>query len=81
MPERARLASRRLKALLRQFPAVAILGARQVGKATLARNALPGFAVPDLEDPATCGASRRILPSRSDHSAAWSSTKHSAFRR
>jgi predicted AAA+ superfamily ATPase len=51
MPDRARLASKRLLALLRQFPAVAILGARQVGKSTLARNALPGFSLLDLEDP------------------------------
>lgn len=46
-----RLAASRLRRLLRQFPAVAILGARQVGKSTLARTALPGFTVLDLEDP------------------------------
>lgn len=50
MPERARVARHRLKALLRQFPAVAILGARQVGKSTLARTALRGFRLLDLED-------------------------------
>lgn len=50
MPERARLARHRLQALLRQFPAVAILGARQVGKSTLARTALPRFRMLDLED-------------------------------
>ncbi len=49
MPERARVARHRLKALLRQFPAVAILGARQVGKSTLARTALRGFRLLDLE--------------------------------
>lgn len=47
-----RLAAARLHALARAFPAVAILGARQVGKTTLARAAFPGFACVDLEDPA-----------------------------
>jgi predicted AAA+ superfamily ATPase len=47
-----RLAAARLHALARAFPAVAILGARQVGKTTLARAAFPGFARADLEDPA-----------------------------
>lgn len=37
--------------LLRQFPAVAILGPRQIGKSTLARWALPGFEYLDLESP------------------------------
>ena len=50
MPIRARIARGRLRTLLRQFPAVAILGARQVGKSTLARSALPGYAYLDLED-------------------------------
>jgi len=44
MPIRARIARSRLCAMLRQFPAVAILGARQVGKSTLARWALPDYA-------------------------------------
>ncbi len=35
------------------FPAVVILGARQTGKTTLARNAFPGYRYFDLEDPAT----------------------------
>lgn len=47
-----RLAAARLHALARAFPAVAILGARQAGKTTLARTAFPGFACADLEDPA-----------------------------
>ena len=47
-----RLAATRLHALASAFPAVAILGARQVGKTTLARAAFPGFARADLEDPA-----------------------------
>ncbi len=47
-----RLAAARLHALARAFPAVGILGARQVGKTTLARAAFPGFARADLEDPA-----------------------------
>lgn len=46
-----RIAATRLDALLRQFPAVALLGARQVGKSTLARAALPGYQYLDLEDP------------------------------
>lgn len=37
--------------LLRQFPAVCILGPRQAGKTTLARMALPGAAYWDLELP------------------------------
>jgi uncharacterized protein len=40
--------------LLRQFPVVALLGARQVGKSTLARHiadASPGSIIFDLEDP------------------------------
>lgn len=48
---RARIATARLRALLRQFPAVLVLGPRQVGKSTLARVALPDWAYFDLEDP------------------------------
>lgn len=44
-----RIATARLARLLRQFPAVAILGARQIGKSTLARTALPTFEHFDLE--------------------------------
>jgi uncharacterized protein len=47
-----RLAAARLHALGRTFPAVAILGARQVGKTTLAKAAFPELACVDLEDPA-----------------------------
>ena len=46
-----RITASRLRALLRQFPAVAILGPRQSGKSTLARSALPDYARFDLEDP------------------------------
>lgn len=49
----ARLALDRLHALARQFPAVLILGARQVGKTTLARQAFASHSYLDLEDPAT----------------------------
>ena len=45
----------RLRELLRDLPVVAILGARQVGKSTLARrmaSTWPGGALFDLEDPA-----------------------------
>ena len=40
---RPRIAHQRLRKLLRQFPIVAIVGARQVGKSTLARFALKDF--------------------------------------
>ena len=46
-----RLAEARLRQLSQQFPAVLILGARQVGKTTLARAAFPKAAYCDLEDP------------------------------
>src|SRR5438105_1473464 len=47
----SRLASGRLHALWKQFPAVLILGARQVGKTTLARQAFPKLPYVDLQDP------------------------------
>jgi predicted AAA+ superfamily ATPase len=47
---------RAIQALLREYPVVAILGARQVGKTTLALQILDGYDGPgerfDLEDPA-----------------------------
>jgi hypothetical protein len=39
-----------LRSLLRQFPAVTLLGPRQIGKSTFARWALPDFEFLDLED-------------------------------
>lgn len=48
-----RLCTERLAHLARQFPAVLIVGARQVGKTTLARQTFPTFAYLDLEDSAT----------------------------
>jgi len=48
-----RLAADSLRDSANRFPAVAILGARQVGKTTLARAAFPGGAYRDLEDPRT----------------------------
>ena len=48
-----RLASSVLHMAAAQFPVVAILGARQVGKTTLARAAFPDFEYLDLEDPRT----------------------------
>ena len=53
-----RLASGHLAALARRFPAVVILGARQVGKTTLARAAFPGLPYLDCEAPATAAALR-----------------------
>lgn len=47
----ARIAAQRLRYLAEQFPAVLILGARQVGKTTLARSAFEPFPYCDLEDP------------------------------
>src|SRR5215510_14530909 len=46
-----RLARLRLRTLWRQFPAVLILGARQVGKTTLARQTFPRLPYIDLEEP------------------------------
>lgn len=48
-----RLATARLKSLWRQFPAALIVGARQVGKTTLARQAFPRLQYCDLEEPRT----------------------------
>ena len=48
-----RLCSDRLLHLAQQFPAVLVLGARQVGKTTLARQSFAGFTYLDLEDSAT----------------------------
>ena len=42
-----------VQAAARSFPVVVIVGARQVGKTTLARVAFPRFAYRDLEDPRT----------------------------
>jgi hypothetical protein len=47
-----RLATGRLRSLLRAFPAVLLLGPRQCGKSTLARHVLPGWTHLDLERPA-----------------------------
>src|SRR5947199_2030316 len=46
-----RLAAARLRRLWRQFPAVLILGARQAGKTTLARQTFPKLPYVDLEEP------------------------------
>ncbi|BAP89367.1 AAA ATPase [Burkholderiales bacterium GJ-E10] len=51
LPIFPRLASERLRALAAQFPAVLVLGARQVGKTTLARSTFPKHAYVDLESP------------------------------
>ena len=48
-----RLCTPRLRQLAQQFPAVLILGARQVGKTTLARQAFAEYSYLDLEDPVT----------------------------
>jgi uncharacterized protein len=45
-----RQAEERLRQLWDRFPAVLLLGPRQVGKTTLARAAFPGLAYCDLED-------------------------------
>lgn len=46
-----RLAQARLETLFSQFPSVLILGARQVGKTTLARQTFLDFPYCDLEEP------------------------------
>jgi predicted AAA+ superfamily ATPase len=47
----SRTAAALARKLAREFPAVAILGARQVGKTTLARSTFPKMAYCDLERP------------------------------
>ena len=49
---RPRIEGKRLLAVSRQFPALSILGPRQIGKSTLARWAFPKYAYLDLESPA-----------------------------
>src|SRR6185436_4927253 len=48
-----RLAAEPLRRLWRQFPAVLIIGARQVGKTTLARRTFSRMTYVDLEEPRT----------------------------
>jgi predicted AAA+ superfamily ATPase len=50
-----RLCAPRLRHLAQQFAAVLILGARQVGKTTLAKETFSDFVYLDLEDPGTYG--------------------------
>ncbi|MBN1612193.1 MAG: ATP-binding protein [Polyangiaceae bacterium] len=47
----ARVAQKRLLALARQFPAVVVVGPRQIGKSSLAQLAFPGYTHLDLENP------------------------------
>jgi predicted AAA+ superfamily ATPase len=49
----SRLAQDRLVSLAGQFPGVLVLGARQVGKTTLARATFPDLPYSDLEEPGT----------------------------
>jgi len=53
-----RLATTRLHRLAQGFPALVIVGARQVGKTTLARLTFPNLPYLDCEDPATRAALR-----------------------
>jgi predicted AAA+ superfamily ATPase len=59
-----RLAQARLENLFNQFPAVLILGARQVGKTTLAHQTFPDFPYCDLEEPNAANSLSTILPSK-----------------
>ena len=54
-----RLADDALRAAASMFPVVVMLGARQVGKTTLARTAFPSYRYVDLEDPRTAERFRR----------------------
>jgi predicted AAA+ superfamily ATPase len=54
-----RLLTPPLHAAAGRFPVVVVLGARQVGKTTLARSAFPGHTYLDLEDPRTAERFRR----------------------
>ena len=51
-----RLAADRLRDAAHRFPAVVLLGARQVGKTTLARSTFPDLPYLDCQDPATAAA-------------------------
>ena len=48
---RVRIVQKKIVDLSRRFPAVSILGPRQIGKSTLARLAFPNFAYLDMETP------------------------------
>ena len=48
---RPRIARPHVVSLLRGFPALVVLGARQIGKPTLARQAFSDFGYVDLENP------------------------------
>jgi len=52
-PYFARSAQQRLTGALRHYPVAVVCGARQVGKSTLLRHALPGWRMLSLEDPDT----------------------------
>jgi len=52
------MAIERVRSAAARFPAVTILGARQVGKTTLARKAFPAHGYVDLEDPRSAGRFR-----------------------
>jgi uncharacterized protein len=54
-----RLLASSLHAAASRFPVVVVLGARQVGKTTLARSAFPEHTYLDLEDPRTAERFRR----------------------
>ncbi|HYN61473.1 MAG TPA: ATP-binding protein [Rubrivivax sp.] len=51
VPYFVRSAQQRLAAALRHYPVAVLCGARQVGKSTLLRHALPDWAMVSLEDP------------------------------
>ena len=59
-----RLAADRLHDAARRFPAVVILGARQVGKTTLARSAFPDLPYVDCQDPTVVRGAAESLAGR-----------------
>ncbi|MBI1860832.1 MAG: ATP-binding protein [Deltaproteobacteria bacterium] len=57
-----RIAQERVRYLVSKFPTLTLLGARQIGKSTLARLSFPEFSYVDLEDPLDLARVQADLP-------------------